>query len=84
MPGRTSRCSRRLPRHGFSEFNGSAAAAAGELVVRRRRGRVTTQQLHLFNGLAIVFLVVVALSTRATARRVLGALAGGAAAGVTD
>jgi len=42
---------------------------------------VTTQQLHLFNGLAIVLLVVVGLLTRATARRIAGALAGGAAAG---
>ena len=43
---------------------------------------MTTQQLHLFNGLAIVVLVVVAILTRATARRIAGALAGGAAAGV--
>jgi hypothetical protein len=43
---------------------------------------MTTQQLHLFNGLAIVLLVVVSILTRATARRVAGALAGGAAAGV--
>ena len=42
---------------------------------------MTTQQLHLFNGLAIVLLVVVGLLTRATARRIAGALAGGAAAG---
>ena len=43
---------------------------------------MTTQQLHLFNGLAIVLLVVVSILTRATARRIAGALAGGAAAGV--
>ena len=43
---------------------------------------MTTQQLHLFNGLALILLVVVAIITRATARRVVGALAGGAAAGV--
>ena len=43
---------------------------------------MTTQQLHLFNGLAIVLLVVVSILTRPTARRVAGALAGGAAAGV--
>jgi hypothetical protein len=43
---------------------------------------MTTQQLHLFNGLAILILVVVSLLTRATARRIAGALAGGAAAGV--
>ena len=43
---------------------------------------MTTQQLHLFNGLALVLLIVVAIITRATARRVAGALAGGAAAGV--
>lgn len=43
---------------------------------------MTTQQLHLFNGLALVLLVVVSILTRATARRIAGALAGGAAAGV--
>jgi hypothetical protein len=43
---------------------------------------MTTQQLHLFNGLAIVLLVVVGIFTRATAQRIAGALAGGAAAGV--
>src|SRR5262249_36768703 len=50
--------------------------------VRRRRGRVTTQQLHLFNGLAIVLLVVVALFTPAPAPRAFGGVGGGAAAGV--
>ena len=43
---------------------------------------MTTEQLHLFNGLALVLLVVVGILTRATARRIAGALAGGAAAGV--
>lgn len=43
---------------------------------------MTTQQLHLFNGLALVILLVVAILTRATARRIAGALAGGAVAGV--
>ena len=43
---------------------------------------MTTQQLHLFNALYLVILVVVALLTRATARRILGALAGGAASGI--
>jgi hypothetical protein len=43
---------------------------------------MTTQQLHLFNGLCLVILVVVAFFTRATARRIAGALAGGTAAGV--
>ena len=43
---------------------------------------MTTQQLHLFNALYFVLLVVVALLTRATARRIAGALAGGAAVGV--
>jgi hypothetical protein len=43
---------------------------------------MTTQQLHLFNALALVILIVVAILTRATARRIAGALAGGAAAGV--
>ena len=44
------------------------------------QGRMTTQQLHLFNGLYLAILVVVAVLTRATARRVAGALAGGALA----
>jgi hypothetical protein len=43
---------------------------------------MTTQQLHLFNALGLVILIVVAFLTRATARRIVGALAGGAAAGV--
>ena len=44
---------------------------------------MTTQQLHLFNCLYLVVLVVVAVYTRATARRIAGALAGGIAFGVT-
>jgi hypothetical protein len=40
---------------------------------------MTAQQLHLFNGLYLVVLVVVAVLTRATARRLVGALAGAAA-----
>lgn len=43
---------------------------------------MTTQQLYLFNGIYLVVLVVVAVLTRATARRIAGALAGGAAFGV--
>jgi len=43
---------------------------------------MTTLQLHLFNLLYLAFLVVVAFLTRATARRIAGALAGGAAVGV--
>ena len=43
---------------------------------------MTTQQLHLFNGIGLVVLVVVAVLTRATARRIAGALAGGIAFGV--
>ena len=43
---------------------------------------MTTQQLHVFNGLYLVIFVAVALLTRATARRIAGALAGGAVAGV--
>jgi hypothetical protein len=39
---------------------------------------MTTQQLHLFNGIGLVVLIVVAILTRATARRIAGALAGGA------
>ena len=36
---------------------------------------MTTQQLHLFNGLALVLLVVVSILTRATARRIAGGFA---------
>ena len=43
---------------------------------------MTTQQLHLFNCLYMSVLVVVALFTRATARRIAGALAGAAVGGV--
>jgi hypothetical protein len=42
---------------------------------------MTTQQLHLFNGLYLALFLVVALLTRATARRIAGALGGGAAIG---
>jgi hypothetical protein len=43
---------------------------------------MTAQQLHLYNALYLAILVVVALLTRPTARRLAGALAGAAAAGV--
>jgi hypothetical protein len=43
---------------------------------------VTTQQLHLFNCLYLVILAAVAVLTRATPRRIGGALAGAATAGV--
>lgn len=43
---------------------------------------MTTSQLHLFNGLYLVMLIAIAILTRATMRRILGALAGGAAAGL--
>jgi hypothetical protein len=43
---------------------------------------MTTQQLHLFNGVYFAGLVVVAFFTRATPRRIAGALAGGAVFGV--
>jgi hypothetical protein len=42
---------------------------------------MTTQQLHLFNALYLIMTVVVADFTRATARRIAGAVAGGAAMG---
>ena len=42
---------------------------------------MTAGQLHLFNALALGILIVVAFLTRATMRRIAGALAGGAAAG---
>ena len=43
---------------------------------------MTTKQLHLFNGLYLIILGVVAVLTRATVRRIVGALAGGAVIGV--
>lgn len=43
---------------------------------------MTTQQLHLFNCLYLTVFIVVAFFTRATARRIAGALAGGVAFGV--
>jgi hypothetical protein len=43
---------------------------------------MTEQQLHLFNGIGLVVFVVVAIATRATPRRIAGALAGGATFGV--
>lgn len=43
---------------------------------------MTTNQLYLFNGLYLIILVVVAVLTRATGRRIAGALAGGAVNGV--
>ena len=43
---------------------------------------MTTQQLHLFNCLGLAMLIAVAFFTRATLRRIGGALAGGIAFGV--
>jgi len=43
---------------------------------------MTTHQLHLFNGLYLVLLLLAALFTRPTMRRIAGALAGGAALGI--
>ena len=43
---------------------------------------MTTDQLHLFNAMYLVILIAVALLTRATVRRIAGALAGGAVAGL--
>ena len=40
---------------------------------------MSAQQLHLFNVLYLVVLVVVTVLTRATARRIMGALAGAGA-----
>lgn len=45
---------------------------------------MTTQQLYLMNGVYLVALVVVAVLTRATARRFAGALAGGAVFGLVE
>ena len=44
---------------------------------------MTTQQVHLFNGFYLLIFVVVAVLTRANRRRIVGALAGGTAAGLT-
>ena len=41
---------------------------------------MTTQQLWLFNGLYLVILIAVAFLTRATRRRIVGALSGGVVA----
>lgn len=43
---------------------------------------MTIKQLYLFNGFYLLVLVVVAILTRTTARRIAGALAGGLAVGV--
>jgi hypothetical protein len=43
---------------------------------------MTTVQLHLFNAAYLVLLIVVANLTRATPRRIAGALAGGVAMGL--
>ena len=43
---------------------------------------MTTEQLHLFNLMYLIILAAVAVLTRATPRRIGGALAGGAAIGL--
>src|SRR4026208_845861 len=43
---------------------------------------MTTEQLHLLNALYSVILIVTAVLTRATARRIIGALTGSALAGM--
>ena len=43
---------------------------------------MTTTQLHLFNAFYLVLLAIVAILTRATPRRIMGAMAGGAAIGL--
>src|SRR6516165_1563696 len=45
---------------------------------------MTTTQIHLFNLLYLVISVVVVILTRATPRRIAGAVAGGAAMGVVE
>jgi hypothetical protein len=49
--------------------------------VRRRENRMTTLQMLLMIGLYAVALVIVIYFTRATARRITGALVGGAVVG---
>ena len=43
---------------------------------------MTMQQLYVFNALYLVLFIVVAILTRATGRRIAGAVAGGAVSGV--
>jgi len=43
---------------------------------------MTTQQMYLFNALYVVLFVVVAILTRATRRRIAGAVTGGAVSGL--
>jgi hypothetical protein len=48
----------------------------------QRRGSMTIQQLYLFNSIYLVATVVVAILTRATGRRIVGAVSGAGASGV--
>jgi len=73
----------------FEPFSGEAFLSSWALsIVFNRAGSawykatVTTRQLYLFGGLYLVILVVVAVLTRATPRRIAGALLGGAVASV--
>ena len=43
---------------------------------------MTTQQLHLFNAMYVVAFVIAAVLTRATWRRIMGAMTGAAVAGI--
>lgn len=51
-------------------------------ILREYSDRMTAEQLYLFNGLYLMAFVVLAFLTRATTRRMIGALAGGLAAGM--
>src|SRR5262249_34281636 len=46
-----------------------------------RKGEMTEQQLYVFNGLYFVLTAIVAVLTRATPRRIVGALGGAAVCG---
>src|SRR5258708_38575889 len=68
-------------RHDYSR---EPRTGLGQRVDNREKGELsmTTQQLHRFNALYLGFLIVVAILTRATARRISGALVGSAVGGV--
>src|ERR1043166_1421216 len=52
------------------------------LTLGKKLSHVTTSELHIFNAIYAVVLIVTAVLTRATWRRLVGALAGGLAIGV--
>src|SRR5438128_11233590 len=65
-------------------MRGRLGAARGRSVpaLRVEVSHVTTSELHIFNAIYAVVLITTAVLTRATWRRLVGALAGGLAIGV--